>query len=383
MSEPFLFNPLDPTTRRDPYAIYQRGRREFPTFVHEGLPLRLVSLFRHEDCLEVLKDWPAFSNDFSSSFEPTPEIAALGTPPPASMISLDPPKHDRLRNLVNKAFTPRMVKQLEPRLRGIAAELVRDAVKQGEVDLVDALTYPLPVVAIAEMIGVPAKDREQFKAWSDQLVSNLGAGFFAAPDIEEVRKNFALRDDMDAYFVPLAEERKRSPQDDLLSGLVHAEHEGSQLDAAEMLQVVTLLLVAGNETTTTLIGNAAITLLEHPDQLARLRAEPELMPRAVDEALRFASPIQFDPRRSTADQEIHGVEVHENDLVLCWLGSANRDEALFEDPDVFDISREKNPHIAFGYGVHFCLGHNLARLEAAVALDALLQGTREFQLLSG
>lgn len=380
MTNPFVFNPLDPAVRRDPYALYERGRREFPAFAHEGLPMRLVSLFRHQDCLDVLKDWKRFSSDFAAGIQLSPEILALGDPSPPSMISTDPPKHDRLRSLVNKAFTPRMVGRLEHRLRKVAAELVRDAVKAGEVDLVDALTYPLPVVAIAEMIGVPVEDREQFKKWSDQLVANLGAGFFAELDVDKVRKEFALRDEMQDYFTPLAEARKKNPQDDLLTGLVHAEHEGSHLDRGEMLQMLILLLVAGNETTTTLIGNAVITLLEHPDQLARLRADPGLMPLAVDEVLRFASPIQFDPRRCAEAGEVQGVKFEENDLILCWLGSANRDEEVFDQPERFDVGRVKNPHLAFGHGLHFCLGHNLARLEAAVALEALLEGTSRIEL---
>ena len=220
MTAPFAFNPLDPVIRRDPYVLYAQGRREFPAFAHEGLPRRLVSLFRHEDCMDVLKDWKRFSSDFSAGIEFSPEIMALGSPSPPSMISTDPPKHDRLRSLVNKAFTPRMVKRLEHKLRDVAAELVRDAVKAGEVDLVEALTYPLPVVAIAEMIGVPVEDRRQFKRWSDQLVANLGAGFFSELDVDKVRAEFALRDEMQEYFKPLALARKQDPQDDLLSGLV-------------------------------------------------------------------------------------------------------------------------------------------------------------------
>ncbi len=383
MTEPFLFNPLDPVIRRDPYSLYQRGRREFPAFAHEGLPVRLVSLFRHEDCLDVLKDAKRFSSDFAAAVEVSEEIQALGPLPPPSMISMDAPDHDRLRGLVNKAFTPRIVRQLEPRLREVAAELVQEAVKAGEVDLVNALTYPLPVVAIAEMIGVPVEDREQFKTWSDQLVANLGAGFFGEPSLEVVRKERDLRAEMNAYFSPLADARRQDPRDDLLSGLVRAEHEGSHLETSEMLEMLILLLVAGNETTTTLIGNAMITLLEHPDQLERLRAEPALMSSAIDEVLRFASPIQFDPRRVAAADEIQGVPLAENDLVLCWLGSANRDEAVFEAPDRFDIGREKNPHLAFGYGLHYCLGHNLARLEAEVALEALFEATSTIELTGG
>jgi cytochrome P450 len=379
MSEPFLFNPLDPAVRRDPYALYARGRRELPVFEHEGLPIRLISVFGYADTQQILRDWKGWSNQFDAGFEMSPEIQALGPGPPPSMLGLDPPRHDRLRGLVNKAFTPRIVRQLEPRLRKVAAELVCDAAAKGEVDLVEALTYPLPVVAIAEMIGVPLEDREQFKVWSDEAVASLGVGFFGGPNVELIKQQRALIAEMGRYFTPLAEKRRAEPRDDLLTGLVQAEHEGSTLEHAEMLQMLILLLVAGNETTTTLIGNAVVTLLEHPEQLARLRARPELMPLAVDEVLRFASPVQFDPRRATSDVELRGVQIRENDFVLCWLGSANRDEEIFERPDEFDVGREKNPHLAFGYGTHHCLGHNLARLEARIALEALLAHTSDFE----
>jgi cytochrome P450 len=235
------------------------------------------------------------------------------------------------------------------------------------------------VVAIAEIIGVPTADREQFKKWSDEAIKTLGAGFFSPRSIEEIKEQFALMGEMNAYFSALADERRRDPQDDLLTGLVQAEHEGSKLTQDEMLAMLVLLLVAGNETTTTLIGNSVLTLLDHPAELARLRGDPGLMPRAIDEVLRFSSPVQFDPRRAAVDTEIAGVKVRQNDLVLGWLGSANRDENEFEAADRFDVGREKNPHMAFGFGTHFCLGHNLARLEGAVALEALLAATSSFE----
>ena len=184
---------------------------------------------------------------------------------------------------------------------------------------------------------------------------------------------------MKRYFIPLAESRRRVPQDDLLTGLVQAEHEGSKLDQDEMLAMLVLLLVAGNETTTTLIGNAVLTLLDHPGEHKRLRDDPALLPGAIDEVLRFDSPVQFDPRRATRDTEIAGTPIAENTLLLCWLGSANRDERHFERPEVFDITRQKNPHLAFGFGTHHCLGHNLARLEASVALEVLLARTSSFE----
>jgi cytochrome P450 len=379
MTQPFAFNPINPEVRRDPYALFARGRREYPAFAHTDLPIPLVSIFRYADVQTVLRDLETFSNDFAAGRNLPPEIAELGKQAPPSMLGTDPPKHTRLRSLVNKAFTPRIVRQLEPRLREVAHELLDAALAAGEVDLVQALTYPLPVTAIAEIIGVPPADRERFKVWSDQAVASLGTGFFAQPSVDEVKKQMALREEMNRYFVPLAEARRREPQDDLLTGLVQAEHEGSKLDHDEMLAMLVLLLVAGNETTTTLIGNAVLALLDHPGETKRLRDDPSLMATAIDEVLRFSSPVQFDPRRVMRATEIAGTRIEENSMVLCWLGSANRDEAVFERPDTFDVGRSDNPHIAFGFGVHHCLGHNLARLEARVALEVLLERTSGFE----
>jgi len=384
MSQPFLFNPLDEATRRDPYPLYATGRSEFPVFAHEGLPLRVFSVFRHEDCQAILRDDAIWSNRFRiEETQLQSDLAALdadlGEPPPPSMLGTDGAEHARLRSLVNKAFTPRIVQRLEPRMHQIADELVQAAIKKGTVDLVEALTYPLPVTIISEIIGVPASDRAQFKAWSDEAISVLGTGFFGSLDLERLKRQRLLLEQMRAYFVPLAEARKQAPRDDLLTGLVQAEHEGSKLTHDEMLSMLVLILVAGNETTTTLIGNSVLELLAHPDQLARLRADPSFLPSAVEEVLRFSSPVQFDPRRATRPLELRGQKIERDAVVLCWLGSANRDEALCERPDRFDIGRDRTPHLAFGFGVHYCLGANLARLEAQVALESLLRHTRSFE----
>jgi cytochrome P450 len=379
MSDGFAFSPLDPATRRDPYALYARGRRDHPVFLHEGLPLRVASVFRHADVQAILRDDVAFSNAFPLQRQ-LAELSDEGVAPP-SMLGTDGDEHARLRGLVNKAFTPRIVRRLEPRMREIARELVAAAVEQGEVDLVQALTYPLPVTVIAEMIGVPAADRERFKAWSDEAVASLGLVFLGGIDRERVERQRKLFDAMRSYLVPLAEERARRPQEDLLTGLVQAEHEGSHLSHDEMIQMVVLLLVAGNETTTTLIGNAALELLARPELAARLRRAPAGLEATVEEVLRFSSPVQFDPRRATRAVELHGVKLEQDDYVLCWIGSANRDESVFERPEVFEPERERNPHIAFGFGAHYCLGANLARLEARVALEALLGGAREMERL--
>jgi cytochrome P450 len=376
MASSFAFNPIDPAFRRDPFAVYERGRREQPVLLHEGLPLRVASVFRYEDCQAILRDPEAWSSEFPLARQIRGGDAGL---PPPSMLGTDPPAHTRLRSLVNKAFTPRIVQRLEPRMRELAGELLDAALEAGEVDLVEALTYPLPVVVIADIIGIPPSDRALFKSWSDEAIASLGVVFFGALEQDRIERQRRLFDEMREYFVPLAEQRRQSPREDLLTGLVLAEHEGSKLSYDEMLSMLVLLLVAGNETTTTLIGNAALELMAHRDAEKRLRDEPALLPTAIDEVLRFSSPVQFDPRRATRAVELHGVRLEPDDYVLCWLGSANRDERVFERPDVFDVARERNPHIAFGFGPHYCLGANLARLEARVAIGALLERTRHFE----
>jgi len=375
MTADLSFNPLDPFVRRDPFATYARARREAPVLFHAGLPVRLASVFRYEDCQAILRD----SQTWSSEFPVIDAMEGEAGPPRRSMLGTDPPEHTRLRSLVNKAFTPRIVQRLEPRMHAITNELLDAALEQGDVDLIEALSYPLPVTVIAEIIGIPAGDRAQFKRWSDEAVANLGQVFLGGADPERMKRQRKLFDAMREYFIPLAEERKRQPREDLLTGLVQAEHEGSKLDFEEMLSMLVLLLVAGNETTTTLIGNATLELLAHPEEQKRLREDPGLLPSAIEEVLRFASPVQFDPRRCTRTHTLHGVELRENDFVLCWLGSANRDERVFEASERFDIAREKNPHLAFGYGTHYCIGANLARLEARVAIGALLARTQSFE----
>jgi cytochrome P450 len=370
--EPFSFNPFDPDIRYDPFPLYARARREHPVFVHEGLPV--ASVFRYDDIHAILKDPTTWSNIF-----PPPPGVVLRDDLPPSMLMQDPPEHTRLRGLVNQAFTPRMIRRLEPRMEEIAHQLLDAALAVRQVDLVQALTYPLPVIVIAEMIGVPMDHRDQFKEWSDGLVENLGLGIMGPEPPEVIERELRLIDELRAYFTQLVAERRARPREDLLSGLVAAELEGSRLTFDEMLQMLVLLLVAGNETTTNLIGNAAIELMQHPDQLERLRAHPELMPTAIDEVLRFASPVQVDVRRAARTVEVAGHTIAADTNVLLLLGSANRDETVFDRPDTFDIGREDNRHLAFGFGPHYCIGANLARMEAQVAIRVLLQRTKTFR----
>jgi cytochrome P450 len=372
MSEDFHFDPFDVQTRRDPFPAFAAARLNQPVYPHPDAPI--VSIFRYADVQSILKDPGAWSNVF-----PPPAGVDRSQLPPRSMLGQDPPVHTRLRGLVNQAFTPRIIRRLESRMKELADELFDRALEREVVDFVEAFTYPLPVIVISEIIGVPASDREQFKSWSDRAVENLGNALFLAPNPERLERLHALLSEMRSYFGVLAEERRRAPREDLLSGLVHAEVEGSRLTHDEMLQMLVLIMVAGNETTTSLIGNAVLELLAHPSELARLRADAHLMPTAVDEVLRFASPVQMVPRHAVRAIEIGGQCIEADRFAVCWLGSANRDEQVFARPDEFDVGRENNHHISFGFGLHYCLGANLARLETQVALETLLRRTRSFE----
>ena len=376
MSEPFAFNPADPGFVDDPFPIYARGRAESPVHRHAGLPM--VSLFRYDDIVPVLSD-PGL---WSSRFPPPPNAAelGLGDEREQSMLGQDPPGHDRLRSFVNRGFTPRRIRLLEPRLREIAGELLDDALAQGRVDFVEAFSYPLPVIVIAELIGVPTADRRQFREWSDKIVENLGEGIGGMPiDPARAKERMEVSRAMDEYFSRLLDERIREPRDDILTQLVSAERNGDRLTREEMLTMLSVMLIAGNETTRNLIGNIVIQLLAHPGELARLRADPALVPTAVNEVLRFDSSVQATVRRATQPIGIGSEKIAQGEAVLTWLGSANRDESAFEDPDRFDVTRDPNHHVGFGFGVHYCMGSHLARLEARVALDELLKRTRSFE----
>ncbi len=279
-----------------------------------------------------------------------------------------------------QAFTPRMIRQLEPRIRRIAGELMDVALEKRSVDIVEALTYPLPVIVIAEMIGIPGEDHAQFRAWSNIAVENLGEGIGGMPiDPERAKVRMAAAREMDAYFSELIEQRRVDPREDLLSGLVQAELEGDRLSRPEMLAMLNLLLIAGNETTTNLIGNAVLQLLAHRDELEQLRRNRALLPSAIEEVLRFDSPVQATARRATRPREVRSVQIEKDETVILWLGSANHDENVFPEAARFDISREPNRHLSFGFGNHFCLGANLARLEARIGLEELLDRTQSFE----
>jgi cytochrome P450 len=296
-----------------------------------------------------------------------------------TMLTTDPPDHTRLRGIVNRAFTPRRIADLRPRIEEIAESLLADLPARGEFDLMEGLAQPLPVIVIAELLGVPSEDRDRFKRWSNAIAQTT-----SLLQSETVRDDAreALRELVD-YFNVIVAERRRAPREDLLSALVQAEDEGRQLAHDEVLAFAILLLVAGNETTTNLIGNGALALIEHPEQQDALRARPELRGQATEEMLRFDSPVQGVLRFVKRPIELGGVPCAAGDIVLAMIGGANRDPAQFPDADRFDVTREENRHLSFGMGPHFCLGAPLARLEADVVFGALLERFAELRLGEG
>lgn len=284
------------------------------------------------------------------------------------LLFMDAPDHGRVRGLITKAFNPRTVEQLRPRIAGVTEDLLAPLREAGRFDVIADFAFPLPVTVICELLGVPADDRALFR----RLTADMAAVVDLDATPEEFGRAAGAMLTFTAYLVPLFEERRRSPRADLVSGLVAAEDAGDRLDAAELLTTVVLLLVAGHETTTNLIGNGLLALLRHPEQLARLRADPALMPSAVEELLRYDSPLRRIVRTALDDTIVDGRPVRAGEQVVALLHAANHDPAVFPAPDALDLTRDARRHVAFGGGVHACLGAGLARAEAQIALAALV-----------
>jgi len=341
----------------NPFPRYRIMREKQPVFFQPEY--RFWQVFRYDDVQRVLSDYTSFSSGFGGGQGRDPLSASL--------ISMDPPRHRQLRNLVTQAFTPRSVAQLSERITAIVNTLLDQVMAMGHMDIIDDLAYPLPVIVIAEMLGIPKEDRDRFKVWSDAVV---GASYPEGGNPQA---------EMSMYFLNMIQQRSREPQDDLITALLNAQIDGQHLNQRELLGFCILLLVAGNETTTNLIGNALLCFDEHPEVMEQLRAEPALITGAIEEVLRYRSPVQYMYRRAVADVAIADQEIRTGQMVLAWIGSANRDESQFPDPDRFDIRRTPNRHIAFGHGIHFCLGAPLARLEAKIALTLLLERFHEIK----
>lgn len=355
---------LSEETRRNPYPLYEQIRSVSPLFQDPRSGLWMI--FDYEGVKRALSDADVFSSRYG----------------PEWLIFLDPPHHTKLRALISRGFTPRSVANLEPRIWELVRELLDQSIGRGEMDLAADFAVPLPMMVIAEMLGIPASNWLQFKRWSDAIlamsytISDRGT----AESNLAIEKFIAVTAEMNLYLAGLVQRRQMAPQDDLLTRLIEAEVDGERLTHEQILGFFQLLLLAGSETTANLIDNAILCFVENPDQLACLRAAPDLLPSAIEEVLRYRSPLQWMYRVARCQVKLHGQVIPAGSLVLAMIGSANRDPQQFPDADRFDIGREPNPHIAFGHGMHFCLGAALSRLEARIALTEFLERVKEFRL---
>ncbi|MGW4891926.1 cytochrome P450 [Kitasatospora sp. NPDC004240] len=348
-------------------AWFRRMRDEEP--VSHDVRAGVWHVFRYAETEQILADPAVFSSDFSD-LTPSQEDVDLFSR--GNLIRKDPPDHRKLRALVGKAFTPRVVAGLAPRITAITGELL-DAVEGADrIELVSDLAYPLPVIVITELLGIPPEDRATFRRWAEALVSPGSGSGGLIPNEERVRSMALVMREMNPYCLDHIRSRRARPKDDLISALAAAEVDGQRLADEEMVGFVSLLLLAGHITTTVLLGNAVLALAEDPEAAAALRADRSLLPTAIEEVLRHRAPLAPMTRRTTREVEIGGRVIPAGEIIVAWLSSANRDERVFPDPDRLDVRRRPNPHLSFGHGIHFCVGAPLARLETRIALDLML-----------
>lgn len=353
----------------DPFTHYEQMRSVAPVLQDDQTGSWHV--FRYDDVQRVLSEHATFSSRIGGD-----NPSGSGQLFASSLITTDPPRHRQLRSLVTQAFTPKAVDALAPRIAELANGLLDGIAAGGSEDLIRELAYPLPVIVISELLGIPAGDRERFKQWSDIIVSQTRTGPANA-------EQDSTTSEMIGYFLALIDARRSRPGKDLVSTLLSAEIDGQRLTVPELLGFCSLLLVAGNETTTNLIGNAVLCLAESPGTLGRVLADPALLPQTLEEVLRFRSPVQSMYRVTAVETTLGGKQLPAGAPVVAWIGSANRDELQFERAAEFDVDRAQNRHLAFGHGIHFCPGAPLARLEARIAMEVLLSRLPGLSLVAG
>jgi len=365
-----LFLLLDPQILANPYALYHRLRIEDP--VHWDPYLHTWVVTRYDDVLTVLQS-------FIASRTPMPEqlkaleltkLVPFAEILVRQMLFLDPPAHGRIRTLASKAFTPRRVESLRSHIQDITDTLLEVIQEKGSMDVIADLADPLPAIVTAEILGLPTSDWKLLTAWSTNFAEILG-NFQHNP--EGTERGLHTLEEMTEYFRLVIRERQKDPRDDLISALLAAEQEGDRLSEEEVLANSIMVMTGGQETTTNLIGNGLLTLLQHPESMEQLRANPELIPSAIEELLRYESPVQYTSRLAPDDLELGGKTIRKRQAIIAVMGAANRDPLRFPDPDKLDITRKDNRHIAFSWGAHFCFGAPLARLEAHVAFQTLLR----------
>ncbi|GAB4074153.1 cytochrome P450 [Barrientosiimonas marina] len=371
-------NLFSETFNQNPYPTFRILRGHDPvyqTLMPDGHIAWIVT--RYEDAVSVLKDG-RFIKDYAKLRDEQEQktshdhSSALAE----NMLFSDPPDHKRLRSLVQQAFTPKMIERYRGRIEEITNELLDNAEAKGRMELVGDFSFPLPIIVICELLGIPKEDRNQFRTWSNALVEANNNPEHANENMQPYVEAFVT------YLQQLTAERRKDPQDDLVSQLIHAEDEGDRLTEKELYGVISLLIIAGHETTVNLITNGVLALLQHPDQMEQLKNQPDLIHGALNEFLRYEGPVEFSTDRwANETVELQGKTIERGDHVLVALDSADHDPEHFDDPDVFDIKRESNSkHLAFGKGVHFCLGAPLADLEGEIAITTLLRRMPDLQL---
>ena len=380
MPHPPRVDLFDPAFKADPYPTYSELRSSAPVHrvtLPDGRGVWLIT--RYEDVLAVFKD-RRFVKNWRQVLTPEqlaqiPPIPEVMEPLTTNMLDTDPPDHERLRALVSKAFTPRLIEHMRPRVQEIADTLLDAVQARGEMDLIDDYAFPLPITVIAELLGVPAEDRHSFREWSNAAVSRDASLEYMEKILIPHMQAFT------GYLRQMFEEKRKHPKDDLISALVRAEEAGDKLSEDELLGMVFLLLVAGHETTVNLIGNGVLALLQHPEQLEKLKADPSLIRPAVEELLRYDGPVETSTERfASEDVWIGETLIPRGEMVLVVIAAADRDPNRFPDPDALDITRSDNKHLAFGKGIHHCLGAPLARMEGQIALSTLLSRMPELRL---
>ncbi|BCL78641.1 putative cytochrome P450 YjiB [Ktedonobacteria bacterium brp13] len=359
---PFQLQPIEQTLQT--FQWFSKMRAEQP--VYHDPASNLWHVFRYEDVNQVVTDYSHFSSESIPGFS---ENSFLN----GTVVAKDPPDHRKLRNLVNQAFTPRAVNHLSDSVTAIAQQFLDNVRSAGKMDVVSDIAFPFPAKVIAALLGVPDEDWDIFRRWA----SGERAEEPRKPG--EVVQGRTMEEHMYTFFVHLLEERRKSPREDLISSLSVAEIDGERLSERELVSFCILLLAAGQETTKNLIANAVYLFTEYPDVAERLRLQPELMPKAIEEILRFLPPVWFTIRRTTSEVELGGQTLPANAIVMAWNSSANRDPEQFPNPDHFDIEREPNRHLTFGHGIHFCIGAPLARLEAKIVLPMLLDQLKDIK----
>jgi cytochrome P450 len=376
-SSEVVFNPLLPEFHANPYPFYRRLREADP--VHHSA-LGIWVLTRYDDAVMVLRD-PRFGREGMADLLEARLGYGTDVSHTRDMLFRDPPDHTRLRGLVNRAFTPRVVEAMRPHIQDIVDGLLDRVEGAHGMDVIEDLAYPLPVRVICEMLGVPTSDQEVFRQWSADIARSLDAAILPA-DSEVIPRGREAREALSAYLRSLIATCRKNPRADLLSALIAVEEEGSKLSEGELVSTCALLLIAGHETTVNLIGNGLLALLQHPDQMRALSDNPALIQCAVEELLRFDGPVQRTGRMTMVDVGIGGRQIPKGSIVTAVIGAANRDPAHFPDPDRLDVARRDNRHIAFGFGIHFCLGAPLARIEGQVAIGTLLRRMPAVKLVS-